>query len=332
MDETVKCKYCDAILRNTPRSIGSHVGYHHKDIAKEIYSKPVEFTMRCLECNELLANSNNVLARHVRKFHSIEWIDYEVKHFLGGVWPKCGCGCGQDLTWRKGGFPEYIDGHATRGQNNPMFGRKGADNPNTGKKRTDAMRRKYAKAASDRWSNPDDPRRETMASDEYRENMRQISKETSKRPEVMEKKSHWANMWWKNNPEMRAVWSERAIDLLEQSKIGPQAPYKSEWKFNPFTDKEEYMHSSWETRFLDECVERVVPVTKQHGIRIPYTDPNGLDRTYIPDFLSLDGKVLYEIKGYETEIDKKKRQAMIQWCIDNDVACETISFKRPAST
>ena len=70
---TIKCEHCNAILTNSPRSIGSHIGYWHKDVAKQIYNKPTKFSMKCLECNELVANSNNVLARHLRKIHNIDW-------------------------------------------------------------------------------------------------------------------------------------------------------------------------------------------------------------------------------------------------------------------
>jgi hypothetical protein len=136
-----------------------------------------------------------------------------------------------------------------------------------------------------------------------------------------------AENWRKpESAEKRKRQSERACDLLEQGKIGPQAPYKAEWKLNPFTGKEEYMHSSWETRFLDECIDKSIPVTKQHGIRIPYVDPNGLERTYIPDFLTLDGRTLYEVKGNETEVDREKWRATMAWCLQNDAHLEIISF------
>lgn len=136
-----------------------------------------------------------------------------------------------------------------------------------------------------------------------------------------------AENWQKpESAAKRKLQTERAIILLEQGKIGPQAPYKAEWKLNPFTGKEEYMHSSWESRFLDECVEQNVPVTKQHGVRIAYTDPNGLERTYIPDFLTLDGKTLYEVKGYETETDREKWHATMSWCLANDAHLEVIRF------
>ena len=124
----------------------------------------------------------------------------------------------------------------------------------------------------------------------------------------------------------RKLQSSRACDLLEQGKVGPQAPYRTEWKLNPFTGREEYMHSSWETRFLDECIERNIPVTKQHGIRIPYVDPNGVERVYIPDFLTLDRKTLYEVKGHETDTDREKWRATMTWCIQNEAHLEVVRF------
>lgn len=71
----------------------------------------VEKRLECLECGKRVANTSNVLARHIRSVHSIEWPDYVVKHEMGGVWPTCICGCGEKLTWRKGGFGKYVKGH-----------------------------------------------------------------------------------------------------------------------------------------------------------------------------------------------------------------------------
>jgi hypothetical protein len=58
-----------------------------------------------------VANTSNVLARHVRSMHCIEWPDYFVKHELKGQWPTCACGCNEKLMWKKGGFGKYIRGH-----------------------------------------------------------------------------------------------------------------------------------------------------------------------------------------------------------------------------
>lgn len=65
----------------------------------------------CLECGKPVANSNNVLARHLRSVHGTEWVDYVIKHEHAGRWPTCACGCDERLRWRKGGFGAYISGH-----------------------------------------------------------------------------------------------------------------------------------------------------------------------------------------------------------------------------
>lgn len=78
----------------------------------------------CKECAEAVANTNNVLARHVRSIHGIEWEEYVVRHEHDGVWPVCGCGCGQKLPWKKGGFSKFVQGHDNKGDQNPMAQKK----------------------------------------------------------------------------------------------------------------------------------------------------------------------------------------------------------------
>jgi hypothetical protein len=65
----------------------------------------------CELCKKSVANTPNVLARHVRSMHSVEWRDYVVKFQYGGKWPTCACGCGKELQWKKGGFPKYAKDH-----------------------------------------------------------------------------------------------------------------------------------------------------------------------------------------------------------------------------
>lgn len=71
--------------------------------------------LTCLECNKSVANTPNVLARHLRTTHGVDWIDYVVKHEHAGVWPMCVCGCNQRLIWKKGGFGKYLRGHDAKG-------------------------------------------------------------------------------------------------------------------------------------------------------------------------------------------------------------------------
>lgn len=72
-------------------------------------------SLTCLECGKPAANTNNVLARHIRKAHDLEWPAYVVKHHHGGEWPRCACGCGESLPWRKGGFGRYTKDHDATG-------------------------------------------------------------------------------------------------------------------------------------------------------------------------------------------------------------------------
>lgn len=70
-----------------------------------------EKKLKCLECNKDVANSPNVLSRHVRSVHNMEWAEYIVKYEFNGQWPTCACSCGEKLAWKKGGFGKYIRGH-----------------------------------------------------------------------------------------------------------------------------------------------------------------------------------------------------------------------------
>jgi len=248
------------------------------------------------------------LASHVSSAHEITYESYLLKHDFGGVNPKCECGCGLDAPFSKSQgmrFLRYIHGHSAR-----IEGRLTAESKaKIGEKNRENLIRYSSK-------NPD----KTKAQAELMR--KHITPEIRKRSA----KTNAENWQKPESAEKRKRQTEHAINLLEQGKIGPQAPYRTEWKLNPFTGQEEYMHSSWETRFLDECIERSIPVTKQHGIRIPYVDPNGIERVYIPDFLTLDRKTLYEVKGHETDTDREKWCATMTWCIQHDAYLEVVRF------
>ena len=258
----------------------------------------------CKICNKTFTR----LASHVLKIHEITYESYLLKYDFGGVNPKCECGCGLNTPFSKSQgmrFLRYIHGHSAR-----IEGRlTNESKARIGEKNKENLKKMYENDLELRMLK--NKQLNSGITSEVRKRSAKTNAENWRKPESAEK---------------RKRQSERACDLLEQGKIGPQAPYKAEWKLNPFTGKEEYMHSSWETRFLDECIDKSIPVTKQHGIRIPYVDPNGLERTYIPDFLTLDGRTLYEVKGNETEVDREKWRATMAWCLQNDAHLEIISF------
>lgn len=144
------------------------------------------------------------------------------------------------------------------------------------------------------------------------------------------KRSLSVNRFWSSDSDAtkqrRKEASDRAIRLLSENKIGPQAPFKTCYVQNTFTGKDEYMHSSWETAFLSACIKADYPVTKDHSIRIPYVAHDGTDHVYVPDFVSLGGdNQLFEIKGLVRENDDLKLKACEAWCAANGYELVVIS-------
>ena len=199
-----------------------------------------------------------------------------------------------------------------------MSGKTGDKSPNYGLKRTPEQLKNYSEGSKKRWKLHGDKLRDMMKTEEYRLANSRGQKDSYERdPSLRQKRSEGVHHFWAESPLapiLRAEASDRAVRLLAENKIGPQAPFKTEHKFNPFTGTEEYMHSSWETAFLDTCISRGYPVTKNHGITIPYTHPDGSVHTYVPDFYAFEDRTLYEVKGRHDEVDVVKWEAAEQFC------------------
>lgn len=104
------------------------------------------FSLKCKICDTLVANTPNVLSRHIKKEHNLSYEDYIVIFYYDGIHPVCACGCLNKLRRHKGGFPKFISGHNSKIKN-PMEGLKGKLNPNYGKKRSKEAKKKYSLAA-----------------------------------------------------------------------------------------------------------------------------------------------------------------------------------------
>ena len=268
----------------------------------------------CKECGTECSSSSG-LSYHVRT-HGISYIDYVVKHEHGGTWPKCSCG--RDLTHKKGGFPRFCSKScASSGSNNPMHGKTGDKCPNFGMRRSEEQLKNYSEGAKKRWQILGDMLRGMMKSEEYRRAQSEANKLSYATSDRAKRTSESVHRFWATSPfadTLRKEASDRAVRLLAENKIGPQAPFKTEWKHNPWTGESEWMHSSWESAFMDTCISRGYPVTKSHGITIPYTHPDGSLRTYVPDFYAFDDRVLYEVKGRHDEVDTAKWDAAATFC------------------
>ncbi len=317
----VKCEHCEAYVKDTPRSKGAHIGYHHKEIATELFHVPTEFTIKCEICDCLVANSANVLGRHIRKIHEMEYVDYVITTKYNGTRPTCECGCGGYVDFRKGsGFDRFHSKScSSSGSRNPMSHAVRPVSLNLGKVRTGEHRENYSVASVERWEGPTgDKVREIMKTDEYQQAQSNAQDHLYATTNHAEKVSKGVNRFWAEDPrapELRTAACDRAIDMLDRGIIGPYGHFKTEWIFNVFTSQMEYMHSGWETEFLTRCVEEKLPVTKKHPIRIRYVASDGVKRTYVPDFVTLDGSnVIHEIKGQEDEDDLLKYEAAKMYC------------------
>ena len=322
-DGYVKCEHCDAYVKDTARSKGAHIGYFHKELAVELYRQSTEFSIKCLECEQLVANSKNVLGRHVRKTHALTYEQYVIKYEMNGVHPKCACGCSGLVAFRQGGFDKYASKScAALGDRNPMSHVVRPINPNLGKVRTEEHKTKYREASKIRWKGPTgDKIREHMKGEAYSKKQSEANKISYATTDKALKISQGINRFWSSDDPrvevLREQASDRACDLLSLNKIGPHAPFKCQWVLNPFTAKEEYMHSSYETKFLQRCIEADIPTTKEHQIRIPYVNSKGKSAQYVPDFVMYHLKEIHEVKGKMDEDDYLKIAAAEAWCFAN---------------
>jgi len=268
----------------------------------------------CKECGTECA-AQNALGYHLRT-HGISYPDYIVKHEHGGEWPKC-C-CGEKLAYKKGGFPRFCSKScASSGTNNGMSGRTGDKSPNYGLKRTASQLENYSKGAKKRWKIHGEKFREMRKTDEYRKMQSLANKKSYATSDRAKRTSESIHRFWSESPlapVLRKEASDRAVKLLAENKIGPHAPFKRETLISPWTGEAEHMHSSWESAFFQACVARQYHVTKNHGITIPYTHPDGTTRTYIPDFYGFEDRTLYEVKGRSDSVDDAKWEAAQLFC------------------
>jgi len=203
---------------------------------------------------------------------------------------------------------------ASSGSDNGMGRLKGELSPNFGQRRTAEQLKNYSEGSRKRWERHGEKLRAMMQTPEYKHSQTIAQRKSwENSPDRRIKTAFSVRRFWSSDSELtkhrRREASDRAIALLEENKIGPRAPFKQMWVDNPFTGKEEFMHSSWETGFLMRCIHEGYPVTKAHGIVIDYQQADGSWHRYLPDFKSIEENVLFEVKGNLTENDELKLRA-----------------------
>lgn len=299
---------------------------------------------KCEYCDSSFGKETS-LVRHLSRKHKIKKREYIVKTYYNGRAPLCNCNCGKELNFYKGKFHQYLRGHAANVQEvrDKMVtaGRLAAASVKCREKNSAAVKEKWAekeyrekmlnmrndkgslyntkrhKTLKKVWSCPkrrkhlSDLKKDLWSNNEWASKQRDIFKTVAYRAKVSE-----ATKIALDNDKYREFASQHAIRLQQEGTISPNNS-KCEFKHNPFSGVEEYMHSSWESVFLDANIKRNNPVTKNHGIVIRYTAEDGTKRSYIPDFLGINDKLLYEIKGRETTNDLLKYEAAMRYCKAN---------------
>lgn len=302
---------------------------------------------KCKVCEKVFKNSR-AFSSHLHRGHGINVQEYYIEYMCNGIKPTCLCGCGGLTTWSPTtfSFRRYLAGHNIRvdgsgnkftSENQPEMSQEQIDkrnnairsaySGNSGEQikekisgavnkimQTDEWKQNHSNGLKEKWQDPDFIAKQHASrnTEEYKELHRQ------KAYRQLEE-GNWGVATYTEDSYRKL--RDHAIKLLEQGKIGPQAPYKTEWKHNPFTDKDEYMHSSWESQFLDMCIELNIPVTKDHNIRIDWQSSDKNFHSYIPDFLGIENNIIYEIKpDYFQDNDENvilKMEAAEKWAFEN---------------
>jgi len=125
--------------------------------------------------------------------------------------------------------------------------------------------------------------------------------------------------------DVRDRMSERAADNQAYGVIGPNMT-KRTWRRNPFTGEDEHYDSGWEVKFIDEAIRRNIPIKRNTTIRIKYIDPTSQKlKTYVPDFITLDERVVIEVKGMMTDGDRAKITALHEMCEETGQTAVVVS-------
>ncbi len=163
--QSIKCEECGKSYSSA--GMHTHLFHTHDMTVEEYVEKHGEYRKKqksrkkrkensdyqCEICEETLV-SDRQLSFHVRKEHDLIKKSYLLKHVFDGEHPKCECGCGQrvKILSHEPYKREYISGHNSKGESNPMYGkhhnqssleemREAAISRDTGKKNTEPERK-----------------------------------------------------------------------------------------------------------------------------------------------------------------------------------------------
>jgi hypothetical protein len=291
--------------------------------------------IRCLFCDAQFSTRNSV-HRHASRKHGIDPVKYRIEADFKGIPPVCECGCGEVVKWKKGKPNRFKQAHQQR---DPVI-RKQMINGGCEAAADPEKRAKNSQAITAKWREP-----------EYRaclltllEQTKPIRVErltsTHRNEEHRQAQSKRMLSWWSkprnrskmdklfkskefrekvsigtskalDDPDRRFILSQHASLMQLLGIIGPNNS-KRGWIFNPFIEKWEHYDSSWERIFFEEAIARGFAICRC-SMPLPYVF-RGESHHYLPDFMTLDGKLIIEIKGRCAEEWSTKLDALKMHC------------------
>ena len=290
-DKVYTCPYCNKTMKDDDKAISSHMLYSHGGLTKA-KRKKTEYTVECLECHNKVATTQNGLSLHLKRQHTLEYVEYIIKHEFGGTHPVCQCGCGNKLVWRKGkGFGKFLHGHNRR----------------TKKVKSQAVHKPVPLPALEVFDNIADE-----SVEEKKPN--QAIKTDTQSVKISE-------ISGKANKEKKIT---KSTATRRKEKI--QDSFITQWVWNPLINDDELIKNTLEAKFLNWNIEQKNLVTKHHEISIPY-DINGEIKYYKPDFLEAKTCTIYDTSCNEFLSDKKILNTINQCCKENGFTFRVIDYE-----
>ena len=263
--------------------------------------------LKCYECSFQAENAKG-LSYHVRIRHGKAYPDYLVEHERGGVWPTCGCGCGQKVRFLCGQFCAHVGSHAQVGKSKSELHRQHISEAQRGISKSEASNAKRSAAMLDYHSKHNNVR---VADKKYLVGSKRT--EESKRKQGATRRAMFASGELKIN---RAAISKRITQLyLEGGFHWSTGTYVSSK-----TGKTIHYRSSWELEYAQLLDMDDTVVTWQYEPFAISYEHNGETKQYLPDFLVSydDGtKELVEVKPERlmiTSMNEAKRKAALALC------------------
>ena len=135
-----------------------------------------------------------------------------------------------------------------------------------------------------------------------------------------------ASSEYMNVPSVRKAYSDRMRHHIQTGVITPCIT--NTWTRKTTCIQGKKFRSTFEGIFYTRRVLEMHEPIEYETLRIKYVNPDGIEKTYIVDFVDHTSKVAYEIKPkslVDSESNSLKRNALLEWCNLNSYTYKEIT-------